>query len=212
MSRTFICEVCGNSVPFSIFHPLSTYHHDCPGKYGTPQRDSGDEDDFKAPPFQCCENDADCHKPCPSHPHFGTPVPDSKPSNPKDALGIMKAPSSVVPQTVMTEVGLGMLEGAMKYGRHNYRVIGVRASVYFDAEQRHMRDWWEGEDLDPDSRLSHITKAITTLVVLRDAMIQGMWVDDRPPPAPKGWLAKMNEHVKWLMEKYPNPVKPYTQK
>jgi hypothetical protein len=23
-----------------------------------------------APPFQCCENDADCHKPCRSHPHY----------------------------------------------------------------------------------------------------------------------------------------------
>lgn len=136
----------------------------------------------------------------------------SKPSNPKDTLGILKAPASVVPATVITEVGLGMLEGAMKYGRHNYRVIGVRASVYYDATRRHLDLFWEGEDIDPDSELSHITKAITSLVVLRDAMIQEMWVDDRPPPAPKGWMARMNDHVKKLMAKYPNPVAPYTNK
>jgi hypothetical protein len=74
-----------------------------------------------------------------------------------------------------------MLEGAAKYGRHNYRVAGVRASVYYDAALRHLMAWWEGEDLDPDSGLSHVTKAITSLVVLRDAMIQGQCTDDRPP-------------------------------
>ena len=135
----------------------------------------------------------------------------TKPSNPKDALGIKKVPFSTVPATVMAELGVAMLEGALKYGRHNYRVIGVRASVYYDAEKRHMTDWWEGEDLDPDSQLSHVIKAIASLTVLRDAMISGNWVDDRPPRAPKGWMAKLNEKVVSLLKKYPNPVKPYTE-
>ena len=74
-----------------------------------------------------------------------------------------------------------MLEGAAKYGRHNYRAVGVRASVYYDATIRHLFSWWEGEDIDPDSGMSHITKAITSLVVLRDAMIQNMMTDDRAP-------------------------------
>lgn len=81
----------------------------------------------------------------------------------------------------MAEVGVAMLEGATKYGRHNYRVAGVRSSVYYDAVMRHLIAWWEGEDIDPDSKLSHVTKAITSLVVLRDAMMQGMATDDRPP-------------------------------
>ena len=104
-----------------------------------------------------------------------------KPSNPKDLIGIRKAPFSTVSGAVIAEVGTAMLEGAAKYGRHNYRVVGVRASVYYDATMRHLVGWWEGEDLDPDSGLSHVTKAIASLVVLRDAMLNGKCEDDRPP-------------------------------
>ena len=104
-----------------------------------------------------------------------------KTTNPKDAVGIKKAPMSTVSAAVLAEVGVGMLEGALKYGRHNYRGVGVRASVYYDATIRHLFSWWEGEDIDPDSQLSHVTKAICSLVVLRDAMIQDKCEDDRPP-------------------------------
>lgn len=109
---------------------------------------------------------------------------DSKATNPKDSVGVRKAPMSTVPAGVLAEVGVAMLEGAAKYGRHNYRVAGVQASVYYDATMRHLMGWWEGEDIDPDSGMSHITKAITSLVVLRDAMLQGMCADDRPPQSP----------------------------
>jgi hypothetical protein len=109
------------------------------------------------------------------------PVPDVKATNPKDVVGIRKAPMSTVPANVLAEVGVAMLEGASKYGRHNYRAVGVRGSVYYDGTMRHLMGWWEGEDIDADSGLSHITKAIASLVVLRDAMIQGKFTDDRPP-------------------------------
>lgn len=111
------------------------------------------------------------------------PLPETqtqKPSNPKDVVGIRKAPMSCVSALVLAEVGVAMLEGAAKYGRHNYRAVGVRSSVYYDATRRHLDAWWEGQDLDPDSSMSHITKAITSLVVLRDAMLQGKLEDDRP--------------------------------
>lgn len=105
-----------------------------------------------------------------------------KDTNPKDAVGIKKwRQYTTVPMTVVWELGVAMLEGARKYGRHNYRVAGVRASVYIDAAKGHLDAWWEGEDIDPDSQLSHITKAIASLVVMRDAMIQKKFVDDRPP-------------------------------
>jgi len=119
---------------------------------------------------------------------------------------------SVIPLPVIAEVGLAMLEGARKYGRHNYRVLGVKASVYFDAVvARHMTQWWEGEDIDADSGLSHITKAIASLMVLRDAMIQGKMVDDRPPPSPEGWLQKMNETASMIIDRYPNPVEAFVR-
>lgn len=135
-----------------------------------------------------------------------------KDTNPKDAIGVTKSPLSVIPTQVIHEVGLGMLEGALKYGAKNYRVAGARASVYYDATMRHLNQWWEGEDTDPDSNLSHITKAITSLMVLRDSMLQNNWKDDRPPKAyNQNWMQDYNVKVKNLLEKYPNPVKPYTQ-
>lgn len=136
----------------------------------------------------------------------------SKETNPKDFVGIKKAPLSTVSGPVLMELGLAMLEGARKYGRFNYREKGVLASVYYDAVMRHMIDWYEGEDLDPDSGLSHVTKAIATLVVLRDAMIQGKFKDDRPPKSPAGWLAEFNKKAGAIVEKYPNPVAPVTER
>lgn len=134
-----------------------------------------------------------------------------KNSNPKDAIGALKAPFSTVPMPVVAEIGLGMLEGACKYGRHNYREIGVRASVYYDAAVRHLASWWEGQDIDPDSGVHHVTKALSCLVVLRDAMMNDKVSDDRPPAVrDQDWIAHFNERAKAILEKYPNPQQPYT--
>lgn len=111
----------------------------------------------------------------------GGHMSEDKLSNPKDAVGIRKAPLSCVPMPVIAEMGAAMLEGAAKYGRHNWRGVGVRGSVYFDATMRHLISYWEGEDIDPDSGLSHLTKALVSLAVWRDAQIQGKYEDDRPP-------------------------------
>jgi hypothetical protein len=139
--------------------------------------------------------------------------PNAKDTNPKDGFGVRKwRQYATVPVTVLWEVGVGMLEGAFKYGRHNYRVAGVRASVYVDAAKGHIDQWWEGEDIDKDSGLSHITKAICSLVVLRDAMIQNMLNDDRPPKANLDRVRfEMQAAVDRLFEKYPSPERPFTE-
>jgi hypothetical protein len=138
----------------------------------------------------------------------------SKDTNPKDAVGIRKwRVFTTVPLLVLTEIGVAMLEGARKYGRHNYRVSGVRASVYVDAAMGHITQYWEGEDIDPDSGLSHVVKAIASLVVLRDAMIQDMLVDDRPP---RGNVKQVREQlqkaVDGIFERYPDAASAFTQK
>jgi len=136
----------------------------------------------------------------------------TKDTNPKDAIGSKKAPLSTIPFPVLYEVGAAMLEGACKYRRHNYRIAGVRASVYFDAAMRHLVSWWEGEDLDPDSGLHHISKCIAGLVVLRDAMMQGkLALDDRPPASDPAWLQHIQDKVGEVLERYPEPLPPYTR-
>lgn len=135
-----------------------------------------------------------------------------KSTNPKDAVGIAKVPFSTISGLVMAEIGLGMLEGARKYGRHNYRFAGVRASVYFDAALRHLLAWWEGQDIDPASGLSHITKAMAGLMVLRDSMLRGNWTDDRPPAAlDPNWIETLNREAAKILERYPVAVPAWTQ-
>lgn len=135
---------------------------------------------------------------------------EKKESNPKDIVGSKKPPLSAVPFPVLYEVGAGMLEGALKYGRHNYRSIGVRSSIYFDAAMRHLVDWWEGQSIDPDSGIHHVSKAIATLMVLRDAQLRGLCTDDRPPPTQTGWMKRIQEKVEEIIERNPDPKPPYT--
>jgi hypothetical protein len=142
------------------------------------------------------------------------PRPGTKDSNPKEAFGARKAGVSCIPTQVKYELGLAMLEGALKYGRHNYRIAGVRGSTYYDATNRHLDDWWEGEDLDPKSgaKLHHIIKGMASLAVLYDSILAGNWTDDRPPRIgnPK-WLDWYNEQAEIMVDACKNPKPPFTE-
>lgn len=136
-----------------------------------------------------------------------------KPTNPKDMVGIGKVPYSSLPWPVVAECAVGMFEGTRKYGRSNYRVEGVLFSTYFDATIRHMTAAYEGEEIDPASGLPHVTKAITSLMVLRDAMMNGNLKDDRPVrPTLTEWLTQLNAKTQDMIDKYPNAVPPFTHK
>lgn len=136
-----------------------------------------------------------------------------KDTNPKDIIGMKKAPISTLSCAVLYEMGLGMLEGARKYGRHNYRVLGVSATIYYDAAMGHLMDWWEGEDIDPDSGLSHVIKAMTALAVLRDSMLMGNWIDDRPLRNPNKLYKKyFNPKAQEIIKKYPDYVVSFLEK
>lgn len=115
---------------------------------------------------------------------------------------------------VMAEVAVGMYEGC-KYGGFNYRCVGnIDAMDYTDAAMRHITDYVEGQDIDPHSpaKLHNITKAITSLVVLRDSMLSGTYNDNRPPRILEhGWLDRMNEQVVQITEKTPVKVDRYTE-
>ena len=135
-----------------------------------------------------------------------------KDTNPKDFLASKKVPIHVIPFQVLGELGLALLEGSLKYGAYNWRVAGVRASVYMDAQVgRHLAAWWEGEDIDSESGLSHITKAIAGLVILKDSMIQGNMKDDRPPKGKQGYIQELNQKAAEIIAKYPDAKEPYTQ-
>lgn len=135
-------------------------------------------------------------------------VPTTKPTNPKDIAAISKVPYTRVPFPVLAEAAVALHEGALKYGGYNWREAGVQASVYIDAVGRHLSAWFEGEDIDPESGLSHVTKAIAGLMVLRDGMIANNWVDDRPQGC-DGFIKALNEKMAELNARYPEPKQPF---
>lgn len=108
-------------------------------------------------------------------------VTDTKPSNPKAAIGETKIDMGLMPDTAVLYGALAFTEGATKYGRYNWRVAGVRASTYRSALQRHLVKWWNGEWADPITGVPHLANAIACLSILIDAHESDMLNDDRPP-------------------------------
>jgi len=89
-----------------------------------------------------------------------------KDTNPKDGVGSLKPSYAAVPVPVLYELGAALAEGARKYGGYNWRVAGVRASVYIDATRRHLDAWWGGETIDPESGHPHLAHAGCCLLFL----------------------------------------------
>ena len=133
-------------------------------------------------------------------------------SNPKDLIGSDKLPLHLWPETATVLGSLGLLDGMLKYGRTNWRAVGVRASIYADALRRHLNRWFEGQDDDPDSGLPHFAHMLACIAILVDAEAKGNLTDDRQYPG--GYIElveEMTPHVKRLKEKYAlNSPKHYT--
>ena len=102
-----------------------------------------------------------------------------KPSNPKDAIGSDKVPMHLWPKTASVLGAMALLDGALKYGRSNWRAVGIRASIYYDAIDRHMTAWFEGEDIDPDSGLPHMAHVLAGAAIIVDAIAADRFRDDR---------------------------------
>lgn len=111
----------------------------------------------------------------------GKDAGETKPSNPKAAIGDRKAPLDLVPDTIEVMLAEAFLEGAVKYGRYNWRIVGVRASTYYSAAKRHMKKWWNGQNHDPKTRVQHLVSAMACIGIILDAELYGKLNDDRPP-------------------------------
>ena len=56
--------------------------------------------------------------------------------------------------------------GAKKYEIDNWKYVSDSKRRYFDAAQRHLWDWKEGERFDSESGLHHLSHAICCLMFL----------------------------------------------
>jgi len=120
---------------------------------------------------------------------------DTKLTNPKDIIGSAKLPLNLVPSTLQVFAAQAFAEGATKYGAFNWRVAGVRASVYKAAHDRHMEKYWNGEWADPVTGVPHLASAIACLAIILDAGVAGKLTDDRPPAIPLASVIEEGEKV-----------------
>ena len=127
-----------------------------------------------------------------------TPLPGVFDENPKDIVGSDKLPLHLWPTTATAMGCIALLNGALKYGRSNWRAVGVRASIYTDACQRHLAAWFEGEECDEEG-VPHLSAALACLAILVDAQAAGKLHDDRQfPGGHRKLLDSLTPHVKRL--------------
>jgi hypothetical protein len=74
--------------------------------------------------------------------------------------------------------------GATKYDRYNY-LKGYRWSLSYDALQRHLMQFWGGQDRDEESGLYHLAHAAWHCLALLSFTLFNLGTDDRwqPPSA-----------------------------
>ena len=134
----------------------------------------------------------------------GESDPSWKDTNPKEAFGDQKLPLDVVPSVVEEYAALGFLEGALKYGRFNYRVKGVKVSTYIAALRRHIKKYMEGEWADQKTRVPHLANALACIGIILDVHHCGKLTDDRPPSLPNhsDWIDDQQAIILHLKELY----------
>jgi hypothetical protein len=128
---------------------------------------------------------------------------ETKYTNPKDVLGAGKVPMELFPAAAIALGSMALLEGALKYGRSNFRVAGVRSSIYVAAAMRHLLDWFNGEDKAKDSGVDHLGHVLACVAILVDARAQGALNDDRLPyQDTSAFFKQLEEDVKRLKAQY----------
>lgn len=104
-----------------------------------------------------------------------------KDGNPKDIVAKGKIPLWLLSPIAAAQWALAQFAGMCKYGAWNWRVTGVRSSVYLSAMNRHMHAYLSGEETDPVDGTHHLGNIMACAAILLDAQAAGKLTDDRPP-------------------------------
>lgn len=89
-----------------------------------------------------------------------------------------KPPMSLIDRHAIEQISMVLAFGAKKYAAHNWRQ-GIAYSRLLDAALRHLYAFADGEDLDPESGLSHIAHAGCCIVFLLGMIHSRPDLDDR---------------------------------
>lgn len=89
-----------------------------------------------------------------------------------------KVSFALIPWVAVKAVAQVLNYGAKKYAPRNWE-MGMDWSRPYDGALRHLSAWWEGEDKDPDTGMSHLWHAATNLFFLISYEAWGRGKDDR---------------------------------
>ena len=101
------------------------------------------------------------------------------PNDPKGAAGAKKAPMWLLPPYALQQTAWVHKLGASKYQPYNWRDTGVCATTYISAIMRHLDAWRDGEDIDPESGVTHLAHIAASCNILMDANKCDKLIDDR---------------------------------
>lgn len=90
-----------------------------------------------------------------------------------------KAPIDLVDSTIILELAKVLGFGAEKYEAHNWKE-GLPISRYYSAAMRHMMAFNDGETIDPESELNHLSHAACNLMFMLYMLKNKPGLDDRP--------------------------------
>jgi hypothetical protein len=72
----------------------------------------------------------------------------------------------LLPPLALEETVKVLTFGSQKYERDNWQKVSESKRRYFDALQRHVWSWKQGEQIDPESGLHHLAHAMCCLMFL----------------------------------------------
>ena len=90
-----------------------------------------------------------------------------------------KAPWHLMPWDAVQAILAVLAFGAAKYAPRNWE-HGMAWSRPFDALQRHLLAWFQGEKRDPETGMSHLWHAGCCVLFLIAYELRGIGTDDRP--------------------------------
>ena len=93
----------------------------------------------------------------------------------------------LLPIDLLADVNKVLQHGCIRYGLNNWRKAeGFKFSRCYNALLRHMFAWWQGEDNDRETGISHLAHAMCNLLFMMYHFKNNKQADDRPIGFGKG--------------------------
>lgn len=87
---------------------------------------------------------------------------------------------SLIPQAAMEEMAYAFMLGEKKYGRYNY-YSGMTATRLISASLRHIWEYLDGKNTDPESGRNPLGHAMASLAMVLQQEKLGTLIDNRLP-------------------------------